>query len=261
MSKSQEFIDKFNSPEYGVWFSMIKRCHDHKHKAYKNYGGRGIIVCERWLGDNGFNNFYTDMCPRPADNLSIDRIDNNGNYCPENCRWATRTQQARNRRTNRLICIDSETKSVAEWAEISGIPQRTIRDRLDNGWEEKQSVFELVREESKISIGEKYGKWTVININCSRASNGALRAKCKCDCGKENIIVVNDLKMGKSTQCKSCAGIENFSTRKVITITYDGTTNSLMKWSRIIGVHNTTLRNRIKWGWDVKEILFGRTKK
>ena len=88
----------WDSQEYGVWCAMKARCHNKNDKAYLNYGGRGIKVCERWQGINGFKRFMEDMGYRPK-GLTLDRIDNDGNYEPSNCRWVNRNQQVHNRRT------------------------------------------------------------------------------------------------------------------------------------------------------------------
>lgn len=85
-----------NTPEYKAWFEMKRRCYNKNRKGYKNYGGRGIKVCDRWL--ESFENFYEDMGDRPSPNHSLDRIDVNGNYEPSNCKWSDRTEQNYNQR-------------------------------------------------------------------------------------------------------------------------------------------------------------------
>ena len=122
--------DKWQIPEYNVWASIKNRCLNKKDIAYRNWGGRGITVCYRWLK---FENFFEDMGKRPK-GLQIDRINNDGNYCKENCKWSTIKQQARNRRTNRIITYKGEKKCLAEWAEEFGIKYTNLQKRLKNGW-------------------------------------------------------------------------------------------------------------------------------
>lgn len=115
--------------EYDTWGRMNARCYNENIKGFKNWGGRGIIVCERWR--ESFENFLADMGFRPTENHSLDRFPNkNGNYEPTNCRWATPKQQARNKTTNRLIIYKGETKCLAEWAEIFNLGRSTIYHRL-----------------------------------------------------------------------------------------------------------------------------------
>ena len=124
-----------HSLENGIWRSMRKRCKNKNDDYYHLYGGRGITVCKRW---DKFENFYADMGKRPTNNHSIDRIDNNGNYTPENCRWVTMKQQCRNKRNNRLISFNGETRCVAEWAEIVGIHKSSLLARLNKGLSTEQ---------------------------------------------------------------------------------------------------------------------------
>lgn len=116
---------------FKVWSSMIERCGNPSHPAYSQYGGRGITVCNRWL--SSVERFLEDM-GHPPDGLSIDRIDNDGNYEPGNCRWASRKEQSRNRRTNRIIEFRGERLCLMEWAERLGISFQTLRHRFLRGW-------------------------------------------------------------------------------------------------------------------------------
>jgi hypothetical protein len=128
-------------PEYKVWCSMRERCYDKNNIGYENYGGRGIKVCDVWLGEDGFSNFIKDMGFRPSKTHQIDRINSNGNYTPSNCRWATQKEQARNRRSNKFLTIKGETKTLAEWAELSSFKYDTIKYRINHGWSAEDSVF------------------------------------------------------------------------------------------------------------------------
>ena len=113
--------------------SMMNRCYCKSGHGWKNYGGRCITVCDEWRGH--FIVFYEwAMNNGYADNLSLDRIDVNGNYSPQNCRWATAKQQSNNKRTNRMVESGGIVHTVTEWSEILGINKSTIRGRLDRGW-------------------------------------------------------------------------------------------------------------------------------
>lgn len=121
-----------NSHERRAWRHLISRCRNTRDRMYPNYGGRGINVCQRWL--NSFEAFLEDMGPRPSPGHSIDRIDNDGNYEPGNCRWTTRVEQARNKTSTRYITAGEATRSLAEWSELTGISRGTISNRLALGW-------------------------------------------------------------------------------------------------------------------------------
>ena len=123
---------------YIVWCNMKGRCYNPNNKRYKNYGARGITVCEEWRENFGAfkewaeNNGYEENAKR-GDN-TIDRIDNNKNYCPENCRWVSNKQQANNKSTNIFINYKSRTKTLAEWSEEIGLKPDTIKNRIKKGW-------------------------------------------------------------------------------------------------------------------------------
>lgn len=115
---------------YKSWAMMKTRCLNPNYSQYKDYGGRGITVCKEWMT---YCNFLADMGERPA-GYTLERIDNNGNYEPCNCMWATVKEQRNNSRQNRYIEYNGETHTVAQWSEITGINRNTIIKRLNMGW-------------------------------------------------------------------------------------------------------------------------------
>lgn len=120
------------SPEYVAWAGIRRRCLNAKDPAYPQYGGRGIKICERW---GKFENFFADMGPRPSPKHSVDRYpNNNGDYEPSNCRWATPTEQARNRRTSRRVTFQGQELTLVAWAEKMTLPYGTLLRRLTRGW-------------------------------------------------------------------------------------------------------------------------------
>lgn len=128
MAKHRVHHNMSRTPEYKTRVRAISRCLDKNNPSYHLYGGRGITVCEAWL--DSFEAFYRDMGPRPSSQHSIERIDNNGNYEPSNCKWATPLEQGRNRRNNRLITHDGETLCLTEWAIRVGITKSQLVKRI-----------------------------------------------------------------------------------------------------------------------------------
>jgi hypothetical protein len=124
---------------YKIWAAIKGRCFNKNNSAYKNYGARGITICDEWINnypafekwaiDHGYN-----------DSLTIDRIDVNGNYCPENCRWATRREQQNNRRVNHFLEYHGKKKTIAEWARTLNISSKRIYERLSRGWSTKNAL-------------------------------------------------------------------------------------------------------------------------
>jgi hypothetical protein len=113
---------------------MKYRCLNANSTGHDNYGGRGIIICDRWLDpENGFADFLIDMGPRPSLEHEIERKNNDGNYCPENCKWATRTEQGRNKRNNVMLTYNGKTQCVTAWAEELGMNPGSLYTRLRNG--------------------------------------------------------------------------------------------------------------------------------
>lgn len=129
------------TPTWNSWDGMIKRCSNPKHTYYPRYGGRGIKVCDRW---KVFQNFFQDMGVRP-EGKTLDRIDNDGDYEPINCRWATQSEQVRNSSSAGEITHDGKTLSVIEWAELIGINPATIHQRLRLGWPIDKALSHPVR--------------------------------------------------------------------------------------------------------------------
>lgn len=130
------------TPTYRTWVAMRSRCNNPKVERYENYGGRGIRVCDRW---SKFENFLADMGERPA-GMSIDRIDNDGHYCPENCRWATNKEQLRNQRKTVNLTYRGETKTRQEWCEIYGLSFSVLRHRLERGWSVERALTTQVQQ-------------------------------------------------------------------------------------------------------------------
>lgn len=129
---------KNRSREYIQWASAKRRCYNPRNRDYRNYGGRGITVCAKWIND--FPAFFKNMGPCPKD-MTLERIDNSGNYEPKNCRWATRKEQNNNKRNNHLITIKGKILCLTAWCKITGISHTTVIRRINAGWPIRKAVL------------------------------------------------------------------------------------------------------------------------
>lgn len=129
---------------YNTWSKMTQRCENPANRSYARYGGRGITVCERW---HSFENFFADMGEPPTPEYQLDRIDNNGNYAPENCRWATRKMQANNRGNGVFATLNGKTQTLAQWSDATGLPYHVIYQRIVRlRWSDEQALTTPVRQ-------------------------------------------------------------------------------------------------------------------
>ena len=126
------------APEFISWDSMKQRCLNPDHKSFKDYGGRGVVICDRWI--DSFDKFLADMGERP-EGTTLDRVDTNGNYEPGNCRWATGKVQGNNKRSSRNITFMGLTRTLKQWADGAGISNKVLAYRLANGWDMKEALM------------------------------------------------------------------------------------------------------------------------
>lgn len=141
-------LKKRPSHEYISWMNMISRCENRSHPRYSDYGGRGISICTAWR--ESFSQFLADMGPKPTKNHSIERIDNDKNYEPGNCRWATDAEQARNTRKALLCTFNGVTKPLRDFADELGMSYNALRARKTNGWSDEELLTIPVSKHTKV---------------------------------------------------------------------------------------------------------------
>lgn len=170
------------TPEYRAWQQMLRRCTQPGHPAWKDYGGRGIKVCDRWA--SSVVDFIADMGPRPSSKHELDRRDNNGDYTPDNCRWVLRYENCRNRRSNRILSLSGESLTVAAWSERLGIPSDVILKRLQAGWAATAALQTPVRPKSPAGLQKE------IRTPCIDCGRLALGARCR-PCENKNRALIH----------------------------------------------------------------------
>lgn len=209
MSKKHgEYSNGKASSEIVSYRNMHARCYNHKNEDYPNYGGRGIVVCDRWK--ESFSNFLEDMGRKPSKEHSLDRIDVNGNYCKENCRWATILEQGRNKRRVRKIKFDGKEKTIAEWGQDLNLERGTLYSRIKKGkLSLEEALFCNVREINYEIVKFGFSVYKVVK----RVRNGSCKSR------KKDFLELGE-KIYEGSSIKNAAtllGVENFEVTRRLT--------------------------------------------
>ena len=154
-STKKHYTGESSTRLYRVWIGMKTRCYNPKAGNYKYYGAKGVSICEEWIGDDGYRNFKSWALKNGYKNeLTIDRKDNNKSYSPDNCRWVTQKEQARNTSQVKMLEYKGEVRSIPEWAENVGISTECLKQRIKNGW----SIEKCIETPSKRTLKTEYRK-------------------------------------------------------------------------------------------------------
>jgi len=229
--EEREFHGLRKSAEYNTWCSMRQRCNNKNATSYRNYGARGITVCDRW--NTSFMSFLADMGKKPSSEHTIDRINNDLGYSPENCRWALMDEQCNNRRSNRRVTINGETKTISQWARKSGLSSQVILNRVDKlGWGEQKLLTPLFKK--KVCYMGQVGTLTQLSISIGFNYDTVRQRIEKLGWSLEKAIET------PAKFAKGGASLETFSAF--------GETLTLKQWSAKTGIKYVTLLARIRAG-------------
>lgn len=146
----------WSHPLFHIWRGMMSRCYNNKDQRYNRYGGRGILVCERW---HDVNAFLDDMFPTFLVGLQIDRTDNDKGYSLDNCRWVDRGVQARNKSSNIVLNFNNQSHCLAEWARITGLPYSVLWDRVKAGWATEKALTQPVMTADESTRNARNVRW------------------------------------------------------------------------------------------------------
>lgn len=266
----------YKTREYSIWRKMKNRCLSKKSDHYNNYGGRGITICNRWLE---FANFYEDMGSAP-NNYSLDRIDVNGNYCKENCKWSSQIEQKNNKRNTVYATLNGVTKPVSYWAKELKIPSTTIKNNIENGILSQ----DFIDSYKPLKIKPAVDTFRKNNISLYRLYT-QIKSRCKKD-GKEfDKLWINDFKsflehigprpsnkhsvdridnskgyvFGNIRWASSVEQARNKTTNRLLTI--DDRTLCITEWAQIAKTDAGCIRRRLDKGLSVKDSVFWKIKK
>lgn len=179
---------------------MKDRCYNPKNKSYSNYGGRGIYISNDWLNDK---DKFIKWCFENGCNfgLAIDRINNNGPYSPENCRWVTPKENNQNRRSSKMFTINGITLNLQQWCDEYGISRSMVNARLSRGWDIEKALSTPKRVRNKTDmIGKRFGRLTVIEFYSVGHGRKSVY-KCLCDCGNTTLVDKTKLTSGHTRSC------------------------------------------------------------
>lgn len=227
---------------YSCWAAMKGRCNNPHYKEYENYGGRGISVCEEWYDFKPFAKWALSNGYR--DDLTIDRIDNDGDYRPRNCRWVDRFVQANNKSNNHLVVYKGKTQTVAEWADALGVDYFTFSRRIRAGWSVERAITEGIGEkQQKVRRYEYNGEAHTLTEWADII--GTPRSTLRRWIEEKGMSVAEALE----TQPRE------IKHKSYYFLTLDGRTQPLNDWARELNIRPITLRRRIKAGWSDEDVL------
>lgn len=183
-----------------VFVHMKERCYNPNDKRYEDWGGRGIQICDEWLSDPetfvrwSIENGYDE-------GLTIDRVDNNGNYCPENCRWVTKAENNQNRRSSRYYTYNGKTQNLQKWCDEYNASRSMVNKRLQLGWEFDKALLtpKKTRDQESL-VGMRFGRLTVLEFVGKDKFRQSL-FRCQCDCNTILIVNGNKLKTNHTSSC------------------------------------------------------------
>lgn len=230
-------------PEYNAWMHMKRRCSGLSNSpGDASYTKRGITVCERWR--DSFQNFYDDMGERPSNKHSIDRINNDGNYEPSNCRWATMEEQQNNRSNNTIVEYGGRKQTVTRWAREFGMKPDVLSARLHRY---KMSVEEALTKEVR-EVKNKCPKTLEFNGTTDTIENWSQKTGISEECIRDRLLRDWSVKRALSTKVKTLS-------MEIEKLEYNGETLSIEEWSSRCGIPEKDIRKRFHRGWSIEKIF------
>ena len=232
---------------YSVWEGMRQRCNNPNNAYYNRYGGRGIKVCSRW---DHYVNFLADMGDAP-DGLWIERIDNDGGYCKENCKWETPPKQALNKSSNVIIELDGVSMCVVEWEAEIGLSRDLMYYRKKMGWSDREILT--------TPVGDGYGRFTRSRWNKTTSSYLTMDGESKCIAEWAGIVGINANTLHNRVTYMGWSHKKALTTpaktKDMSLLEHNGKKDTRAGWARKVGISESLLRHRLKRGWSVEKAL------